>query len=174
MQQPVCLGHGDWPERALLPRAGGQPFFPPAPDVCLVDVAQIHVAESGEQVVPEQAPVQLLGSWLQNVITIQLAAYSPNGMLPASGSIQSPRLISASLRVSQTSASLLSREGLRSGPVDPIRASVARLATAGRQLPDPAEVPFLAHATFLLFLVVTGSTSPAAMNSRSADSGMRT
>src|ERR1022692_2495799 len=65
-------------------------------------------------------------------------------------------------------------EGFRCWPVHSVWPGVACLPPSRCQLPDSSETSFALHATFLLFLVVTGSTSPASMNSRSADSGMRT
>jgi hypothetical protein len=55
----------------------------------------------------EQAPVQFGGAWLEHLIVDPARRVLAERDLPASGLSQSPRLISASLSVSQTSASFL-------------------------------------------------------------------
>jgi len=78
------------------------------------------------------------------------------------------------LSVSQTSASLLLPKVCGSRPVGSVRPGIACLPAPGREAADSPESSFAHHAALPLLLVVRGSTSPAAMNSRSADSGMRT
>src|SRR5262249_20063473 len=72
----------------------------------------------------------------------------------------------------------LAVEGLRMTAQASIRAGIANLVAARRQPADVAEAPvslLVGHQAALLgFGAVRGSISRAAMNSRSADSGMRT
>src|SRR5262249_28381642 len=69
----------------------------------------------------------------------------------------------------------LGPEGLRRGPVGTVRAEVAGLIPAGWEPPDPAEPTLASHqATRPDRGRGGGSTNPSAINSRTADSGMRT
>src|SRR5512135_2006926 len=77
MQEAVGLGDHNRPKRPRGSRPGPEPFFTPAADGCLVDVADADIAESREQMIPQKTPVQFLGAHLEDTITNPLLRVVP-------------------------------------------------------------------------------------------------
>src|SRR5262245_63861236 len=71
MQQPVRLSHGHRPKRPSRQRPCRQPFLVPAPDLGLAYLSDRPFAESWEQMIFEQPPVQLVSARSEYLIPDQ-------------------------------------------------------------------------------------------------------
>ena len=179
VQQPVCLGHGDRPERTLRGFPRLQAFLAPAAHDGLVDRSHGQVAERREQVIVQEALVQLFRARLEHPVThplLRVLAELPFGQFGCDpGAFGDLSLLEAEplRRVG------LALEGARSRAHRAIGPSVPGLVPSRRQLGDVAELPVLVACHQAIPLpryprTVSGSTTPDSMNASSTDSRMRT
>ncbi len=176
MQQPVGLGHRDRSERPLCTRADIEAFLAPPANQALVYITQPDSPENWQQVVAQEALVQLDRPHLKHTILQPLFCIvaEKHARLLRINPVTSADL--GFLECQPADRLCLPGERMWCRPKPSIWRPIASLVTTRLTPTNVAEVPPRPghQATLPRLPGLVGSTSPDAMNSRRADSGMRT